>query len=133
MEGIFVPAVLENQADWAMVRRGLLPADQARRVKVAYARIDPDEPGLLLSPGVATALGLEPLGPQLAHTVNVGRVVLLTVQGRDCIMDVGEVAGGEPVVIGRMPLLAMDWVIDKFWQKLVGNPDHGGVQMMDIL
>lgn len=107
-------------------------AGQVRRVDVTYARIDPDEPGLLLSPGVATALGLEPLGPQPAHTVNVGRVVLLTVQGRDCIMDVSGVADGSPVVIGRMPLLAMDWVIDNFGQKLVGNPDHGGEWMMEV-
>lgn len=133
MEGIFVPAVLENQSDWALVRRGLLPADQVRRVEVEYARIDPDVPGLLVSPGVAAALGLEPLGPQPAHTANLGRVVVLTVQGRDCVMDVSGVATYSEVTIGRMPLLAMDWVIDNFWQKLVGNPDHGGEWMMDIL
>ena len=133
MEGIFVPAVLENQADWALVRRGVLLADQVRRVEVAYARIDPDEPGLLLSPGVIAALGLEPLGPQTAHTVNVGRVVVLTVKGRDCVMDVGGVAAFSQVTIGRIPLLAMDWHIDRRRQKLVGNPDHGGEWMMDVL
>lgn len=132
MEGIFVPAVLENQADWALVRRGVLPANQVRRVEVAYARIDPDVPGLLLSPGVIAALGLEPLRPQTAHTVNVGRVVVLTVKGRDCVMDVDGVADFAEVTIGRIPLLAMDWHLDRRMQKLVCNPDHGGEWMVEV-
>ena len=48
-------------------------------------------------------------------------------------MDVIEVTDDNPVTIGSVPLLAMDWVIDMRGHKLVGNPDHGGVQMMDII
>jgi hypothetical protein len=44
------------------------------------------------------------------------------------------VVGDElPVIIGQVPLELMDWVVDPKGQRLVGNPEHGGEQMIDIL
>ena len=133
MAVVIVPAVLENLADGTLARLGRLPADQVCRVEVTDARIDPNEPGLLLPTWVVAALGLEPLQPQPPRTTQVGRTVRLTVGGRDCVMDVNEVADDSSVVIGRIPLLAMDWVIDVRGERLIGNPDHGGRWMMEIL
>jgi hypothetical protein len=40
------------------------------------------------------------------------RAVRLTIQDRDCIVDVGETGDEHPVLIGQIPLEAFDWVID---------------------
>jgi hypothetical protein len=50
----------------------------------------------------------------------------LTIQGRECPTDIGEIGDDCPVLIGQIPLESIDWVIDPKGQKLVGNPDHGG-------
>ena len=63
--------------------------------------------------------------------VRMYEAVRLTVQGRDCIMDVQEIQGDSPVRVGRIPLLALDWVVDPVHRKLIGNPEHGGKWMTD--
>ena len=52
--------------------------------------------------------------------------VRLTIQGRDCPVDVGEIGDEHPVLVGQIPLEALDWVVDTKGQRLIGNPDHGG-------
>ncbi len=37
-----------------------------------------------------------------------------------------------PVIVGQVPLELMDWVIDMKGQRLIGNPDHGGEDMIDV-
>jgi predicted aspartyl protease len=59
--------------------------------------------------------------------------VRLRVQGRDCVIEVTELPDGSPVLIGQVPLELMDWVVDPVGQRLVGNPDHGGEEMIDLL
>ena len=139
MGKVTVSAVLENQDDLVLVRKGLLAPDAVRRVEVFDALIDSSATGLLVPRSLVMALGLEPLRVRTARTANgmvthqVYHQVQLTVQGRDCRMDVGEVSDDLPVIICQLPLEAMDWVIDMRDHKLIGNPDHGGVQMMDII
>ena len=58
--------------------------------------------------------------------------VRLTVQGRDCIAEVCEVPDECPVLIGQTPLELLDFVVDPIGQRLIGNPDHGGQQMIDM-
>jgi hypothetical protein len=57
--------------------------------------------------------------------------VQLTIQGRDCPLDVGEASDEFPVLIGRIPLEALGSVVDAKGQRLVGNPEHGGEWGMD--
>jgi hypothetical protein len=57
--------------------------------------------------------------------------VRLTIQDRDCIVDVGEIGDEYPVLIGQIPLEALDWVVDTKGQRLIGNPEHGGEWGMD--
>jgi hypothetical protein len=52
--------------------------------------------------------------------------VRLTIQERDCVMEMQEIQGDSPILVGRLPLLALDWVIDPTGQRLIGNPGHGG-------
>jgi hypothetical protein len=56
----------------------------------------------------------------------------LTVQGRDCPVDITELPDGCPMLIGQIPLEAMDFVVDMAAIRLVGNPDHGGEHVIEL-
>jgi hypothetical protein len=53
------------------------------------------------------------------------------IQGRDCLVEVTEIPDYSLVLIGQIPLEAMDWVVDSIGQRLIGNPAHGGEHMID--
>jgi hypothetical protein len=58
--------------------------------------------------------------------------VRVTIQGRDATVDVVEVPDEIPVLIGQIPLEMMDFVVDLQQRRLVGNPAHGGEQMIEM-
>ena len=64
--------------------------------------------------------------------VRVFGTARLTVQGRDCPVDVTELPDGCPILIGQIPLEAMDFVVDMASRKLVGNPAHGGEHVIEL-
>ena len=138
MGRVLVTARLENLEDVYKAAQGAIPADQVRAVEVTDALIDRGATGLLLPRRLIAQLGLSLLRTRPARTiagsveVPMYRAVRLTVQGRDCISDVGEIGDGFNVVIGQVPLELMDWVVDPKRQRLIGNPEHGGEQMIDI-
>ncbi len=37
-----------------------------------------------------------------------------------------------PVLIGQIPLEALDFLVDPIGQRLIGNPEHGGEQMIEM-
>ena len=65
--------------------------------------------------------------------MQIYRAVQFTVQGRDCISDVAEIPDELPLVIGQVPLEMMDWVVDPKGRRLIGNPEHGGEPMIEVL
>ena len=83
-------------------------------------------------------LGLDRIRTRRARTTNgvaefgVYSLVQLTIQGRDCRVDVAEVADDCPVLIGQIPLESLDFVVDPIGQQLIGNPEHGGEHMIDL-
>ena len=115
----------------------MLPDDQVRRIEVADAVIDTGATTLLLPKRMIDALGLEPL--RTRHSRGLGGefilpvygTVRLTIQGRDCALDVGEIGDEYPVLVGQIPLESLDWVVDTKGRRLIGNPDHGGEWGMD--
>jgi clan AA aspartic protease len=117
-----------------MARKGLLPPDQIRRIEVDDALVDTGATGLSMPRRLIQQLGLDPLRTRTALTsagnvtVQVYGTARLTIQGRDCPIDVSEVADGCPVLIGQIPLEALDFVVDPA-RRLIGNPAHGGEQM----
>jgi predicted aspartyl protease len=139
MGRVLVAARLENLEDVYKAAQGALPAEQVRAVDVTDALIDTGAAGLLVPRRLITQLGLSVLRTRPARTIAgkmemaLYRAVRLTVQGRDCISDVGEIGDEFPVVIGQVPLELMDWVVDPKRQRLVGNPEHDGEQMIDVL
>ena len=137
MAKVLVTAKIENLRDLYNVKQGLLPDDQVRRIEVADAVIDTGATTLLLPKRMINALGLEPL--RTRHSRGLGGefilpvygTVRLTIQGRDCPLDVGAIGDEYPVLVGQIPLEALDWVVDTKGRRLIGNPDHGGEWGMD--
>jgi predicted aspartyl protease len=139
MGRVQVAARLENLEDVYKAAQGTLPPEQVRAVEVTDALIDTGATGLLVPRRLIAQLGLPLLRRRPARTiagsveVAMYRAVRLTVQGRDCISDVGEIGDEFSVAIGQVPLELMDWVVDPKGQRLMGNPEHGGEQMIDII
>ena len=134
---VIVTAKIENLADIYEAKKGVLPDDQVRRVEVHDAVVDTGAPTLLLPKRIIAALGLQPL--RTRHSRGIGGdfllpvygTVRLTIQGRDCPLDVGEIGDEYPVLVGQIPLEALDWVVDAKGQRLIGNPEHGGEWGLD--
>ena len=133
-----VTARLENLDDLFCVEKGQLTADKVRRVEVNDALVDTGATGLLVPKALIDQLGLFAYRTREARTItgraplSMYRAVRLAVQGRDCIMDVAEIANEFSVVIGQVPLELMDWIVDPKNQRLIGNPAHGGEHMIDV-
>lgn len=139
MGKVLVEARIENLDDLFRVSKGERPEEQVRRVEVADALVDTGATGLLVPSRLVAVLGLDPVRTRPSRTIaghvplQVYRAVRLTVQGRDCISDVAEIPDELPVIIGQVPLELMDWVVDPRGQRLIGNPEHGGEHMIDVL
>lgn len=137
MGKVVVTAKIENLEDLFNAEKGLLPDDQVRRIEIHDAVVDTGATTLLLPKRMIAALALKPL--RTRHSRGLGgefllqvyRAVKLTIQGRDCIVDVGEIGDEYPVLIGQIPLEALDWVLDPKGQRLIGNPEHGGEWGLD--
>ena len=138
MGRVLTEATIENLEDLWAVKRGLIPADQARRIDVTDALVDTGATLLSLPTRYIKQLGLSKSGSKHV-TSSVGKAevdlyeaVRLTIQGRFCTMDVLEVPDEVPVLIGQIPLEHLDFVIDPRSRTLVGNPAHGGEHMYEL-
>jgi predicted aspartyl protease len=135
---VLVSATIENLYDVEQRERGVLLADEVRKVEVNDALVDTGATELLLPRKLIHQLGLRPYKTRPSRTIGknttltIYSAVRLTVQGRDCLSDVVEISDDLPVLIGQVPLELLDWVIDPKGQKLIGNPEHGGEHMMEV-
>lgn len=138
MGRVLTEAKMENIEDLWAVKRGLLPADQARAVTVADALVDSGATLLSLPTRLIQQLGLSRVGSMRVTSSNgvteagMYGAVRLTIQGRSCTMDVMEVPEGVPVLIGQIPLEHLDLVSDPRNRVLIGNPAHGGEHMYEL-
>ena len=139
MGKVLVAATIENLDDLFGVRKGQRTEEEVRRVEVTDALVDTGATGLLMPKRLIAQLGLDPVRIRPSRTIagqvplQIYRAVQLTVQGRDCISDVAEIPDELPLVIGQVPLELMDWVVDPKGRRLIGNPEHGGEQMIEVL
>ena len=132
MGRVLTDVTIENTEDLWSVKRGLLPADQVRRIDVSDALVDTGATLLSLPTRLIQQLGLGRVSSKRV-TSNIGiseagvyDAVRLTIMGRSCTMDVMEVPDTVPVLIGQIPLEHLDFVVDLRNRKLIGNPAHGG-------
>jgi len=138
MGKVLVGVRIENLEDVHRARQGAITADQIRAVDVPDAVVDTAATVFSMPPRLIERLGLQAVRTQRARTatgVIPSRIydsVRLTVQGRECRVEVAEVGEDCPVLLGQIPLEALDFVVDPLGRKLIGNPDHGGKHMIDM-
>jgi clan AA aspartic protease len=138
MGRVLTEATIENLEDLWAVKRGLLPPDQARRITVTDALVDTGATLLSLPTRFIKQLGLSETGKKRVTSSGgvceaaMYEAVRLTIQGRQCTMDVMEVSDEVPVLIGQIPLEHLDLVVDPRNRQLTGNPAHGGEHMYEL-
>ncbi|HET6574054.1 MAG TPA: hypothetical protein VFG68_10660 [Fimbriiglobus sp.] len=139
MGRVTVEAKVENAGDLWAVAQGLRKPEEVRSIQVTDALVDTGCTLLCLPTGMIRQLGFDrPIRTRTAKTTrgddqsNVYGPVRLTVNGRDCSVDVAEIDDACPVLIGQVPLELLDFVVDLTNQRLVGNPAHGGEAMIEM-
>ena len=138
MGRVITEATIENLEDLWAIKRGLLPAEQARQIVVTDALVDTGATLLSLPTRLIHQLGLTQVASKRVTSsiglaeAGVYEAVRLTIQGRTCTMDVMEVPDGVPVLIGQLPLEHLDFVVDLRSRTLIGNPAHGGEHVYEL-
>ncbi len=138
MGRVTVAAKIENLSEVILAAQGRLPADQVHRIAVADALVDTGATTLSMPKSLIDQLNLFPFRSRPARTsagvveFRVYGAIRLTVQGRECHVDVTELPEDSPVLIGQVPLELLDFVVNPKNQRLIGNPAHGGEQMMEM-
>jgi predicted aspartyl protease len=138
MGKVLVTAKVENMEDLWAVKRGLLQPEQVRSVEVHDALVDTGASTLSLPKSLVAQLGLHPGRVRHARTsggsakLQMYGVVRLTIQDREWFGDVCELPDDCPMLIGQLPLEGLDFVVDPIGQRLIGNPAHGGEQMIEL-
>lgn len=139
MGKVLASAKIQNLEDLYKAHQGLLTADQVRTLDVTDALVDTGAIGLMIPTRLLPALGLRPTrmlqGRSVSGTfgMQVFEAVRLTIKGRECTVDVHEIPDPNPILIGQIPLEAMDWVVDLTGRQLIGNPAHGGQHVAEVL
>jgi predicted aspartyl protease len=138
MGRVLVTARIENIEDLYDVKKGQKTLDQVRFVEVTDALVDTGASMLSMPKSLIDRLGLDFVRSRRARTAagsmdaRLYGLAKLTIQGRDYTTEVLELPDNSPVLIGQLPLEAMDWVIDMPGRRLIGNPAHGGEQMYEL-
>jgi predicted aspartyl protease len=138
MGRVTVRALIETIYDLRDVDRGMISPDRVRRLEVEDALIDRGATTLSMPKPLIEQLGLTPFRQRPIRTsaglqvVQVYGAVRLTIQGRDCLVDVVETPEDCPVLVGQVPLELLDFVVDPKMQRLIGNPAHDGHHMYEM-
>jgi predicted aspartyl protease len=135
---VLTEATIVNIYDLNEANIGKILSDQVRKITVPEAVVDSGKTTLGLPKQFIDQLGLPKQYEKRAMTadgmrmINVYESVQLEILGRLATIDPFELPDGKRILIGRLPLLFMDWVIDESAKKLIGNPAHGGEEMLEM-
>lgn len=138
MGRVLTEVTIENLKDLWDAERGMVAADQVRRITVPDALVDTAASLLSLPTRMIQLLGLTKVAEKQVKTslgtgtASVYAAVRLTIQDRFCTTDVMEVPDEVPVLVGQLPLENLDFVIDPRSHRLIGNPAHGGEHMFEL-
>ena len=138
MGRVLTEATIENLGDLYAVERAAMVPHDVRRVVVHDALVDTGATVLSLPTRLIRQLGLVKRGTKRVTTskgiceADKYEAVRLTIQGRDCPVDVLEVPDNVPVLVGQIPLENLDLVVDPRGGKLIGNSEHGGEHMFEM-
>src|SRR5260370_14300600 len=118
MGRVLTEATIENLRDLYAADQKLIPPDQVRRVTIRDALADTGATMLSLPARIIRQLGLAKTGRRRVNSslgmseADVYDAVRLTIQGRDCPLDVLEVPDSVPVLIGQLVLAGPALVVD---------------------
>jgi predicted aspartyl protease len=138
MGRVVVEAVVESLEDSFRASRGEIPASEIRSVTIPDALVDTGATTLCLPTRHIRQLGLVAIGERNSMSSQGRRIariygpVRLTIQDRLCNIDVVEVSDEVPTLVGQVPLGFLDFVVDPPGRRLIGNPAHGGEQMLEM-
>jgi hypothetical protein len=117
MGRVLVTALIENLSDLYLADKGIIPRNQIRRVEVHDALVDTGATGLSMPRRLIDQLGLEASSTRRVRTSAGPRTA--------------QIYGGVRLTI-MVPLEVLDFVVDPGAQRLIGNPAHGGEQIIEI-
>jgi predicted aspartyl protease len=138
MGRVLTEVTVENLSDLYDVQKGQRTSDQVRRLVIPDALVDTGGTTLALPTRLLQQLGLSKRYEKRATSsrgtgmVSVYEAVRITIQGRDCTVDVVEIPNDVPALVGQISLEMMDLVVDPHSRRLVGNPAHGGEQTLEL-
>ena len=138
MGKVLVSAKIENLHDLFKAKDKTIAEGDVRLIQIDDALVDTEATGLSMPRRLIEQLGLEPLRTRQARTsagpitVQIYGTARLTIQGRECPIDVTELPDDCPVLIGQIPLEVMDFVVDPKNRRLIGNPEHGGEHVIEL-
>ena len=139
MGRVVTEAQVENLKDLWDAERGLRAAEDVRRLALSDALVDTGATTLALPERYIRELGLNKTRDKSAMTahgkgpIGMYEAVRLTIQGRDCVVEVMGVPDNVPPLIGQVPLEMLDLVVDPQRRRLIGNPEHVGEQVLELL
>ena len=135
MGKVIVKLRLVNNGEWFNYNRKI-SRRKPHHVEVE-ASVDTGATRLYLKPSVIKALGLRKLEEIQSQTTNGTRTrgvydpVRRELMGRHGTFDVVDIDEQVPNLLGQVPLEVLDFVVDPKRQKLIANPEHGGIQMTE--
>ncbi len=135
---VVVSVKIENLNDLYAVDRDQLDPTLVRAITVEDALVDTGATSLSMPRRLIEQPGLRLCKTRRAKTAagtfqfGVYEAVRLTIGDRDCVVEVTEVFAECPVLVGQIPLEALDFVVDPVGRRLIGIPDHDGEQMFDF-
>ncbi|MBA4030855.1 MAG: hypothetical protein C0478_08180 [Planctomyces sp.] len=138
MGRVVVPIMVENVYDVMNVKMNKSPAGSVRSISIPDALVDTGATTLCLPTRFIQQLGLVSFGSRSSMSSQGRRIariygpVRLTIQDRLCNIDVVEVPDEVPTLVGQVPLGLLDFVVDPPGRRLIGNPAHGGEQMLEM-
>lgn len=138
MGRVLTDLTVSNLGDLYEVEQGRRAADQVRTAAITGALVDSGASTLALTTDLIDRLGLTRRYKKQVRTagglrdVNVCGLVRVEIMGREAFVDPMELPPGSPILVGQLVLEAMDWVIDMRNHRLIGNPEHGGEQMLEL-
>jgi clan AA aspartic protease len=119
---------LQNGIDLGLARRGQLPPDQVRTIKV-QALVDSGAAMLAINENIRSQLGLEKVEERLAEladgslaTYDVVGPIEVRIPHRRCSVDAIVLPGEAEVLLGALPKEDMDLVIEPRTQRVQVNP-----------
>jgi len=138
MGRVLTEATIENLKDVWAAEEKRLPPEKVRRIVVKDALVDTGVTMLSLPTRLIRKLGLILLDRRPVTNrggsgeAAIYEAVRLTIQGRFFSTDVIEAPDETPVMIGHLALTALDFVVDRQSGSLIGNPAHGGEQILEL-